>query len=104
MFLFKDAKPSASKIYAIVFGISWTHKIAGFEDACSSDLFTFAKNGLIREHSRHVVQKCAFSVEDMKCIVHHFGSSEALADIRFVIMCLISYSGFFFSDLMNWFL
>jgi len=98
----KYSCPSASKINAIVYGISWAHKIAGFSDPCDSDLVLFAKNGLIRANSKPPVQKCAISIEDMKKIVQHFGKSDSLLDLRFVTMCLVCFSGFLrFSELVS---
>ena len=41
------------------------------------------------------MQKCANTVDDLETIVIHFGNSNSPLDLRFVTMCLLSFSGFF---------
>lgn len=90
----KDSNPSASKINAIVYSVSWFHSVAGLSDPCSSKLVQFTKEGLLRTVGRPVVKREHFSIDDMHKIFQSFKPFDNLENLRFIVMCFVSYSGF----------
>lgn len=98
----KDSSPSASKVNAITYSISWAHKVSGFSDPCNTNLVSFTKNGLLRDSGRPIQQKSEISKEDLLKLIAHFGNTTNILDLRFICMCLVSFAGFLrFSELSH---
>ena len=99
---FNDHSISSSKINAIVYSISWAHRINGNSDPCKSNLVIQTKEGVLRNISKPKISKSPFSTEHIKQIVALYGTDDNLLNCRFVVMCLLSFAGFLrFDEVIN---
>ncbi len=94
---------SASKINEVIYAISWAHKLAGFNNPCTSELVTFVNEGAQRKLGHFITKKDPITPDILRKIVHTYGTLNSnLKDLRTVCMCLLSYAGFLrFSELVN---
>ncbi|XP_071124201.1 uncharacterized protein [Mytilus edulis] len=89
--------------YAPCFSNKWAHKLAGFNNPCTSELVTFVNEGAQRKLGHFITKKDPITPDILRKIVHTYGHLNSnLKDLRTVCMCLLSYAGFLrFSELVN---
>ena len=90
-----ETAKSGSKIDQIVYGISWTLKLAELKNPCQFDLVNFGREGAHRKIGHMITEKEQITPDILKKIVCTYGNTNCnLKDLRIASMCLICYSGF----------
>ena len=84
-------------------GIRWGHINAGFVSPTDNPIVKLAFEGakkLIGKNGSN--QKEPFTVEIIKKLVEIFGDSQNLIELRFLVLCILGFSGFFrISELLD---
>ena len=98
-----ETAKSGSKIDQIVYGISWTHKLAELKNPCQFYLVNFGREGAHRKIGHMITKKEPITPDILKNIVCTYDNTNCnLKDLRIASMCLICYSGFLrLSELVN---
>lgn len=99
-----DTCNSVATIDEAFYAISWTHKLCGFPDPCTSFLPISTREGCHRSIGhRGRNKKEPISPDILKNICLLYGNNSCnLLDLRIACMCVLSFSGFLrFSELVN---
>ncbi|VDI30544.1 Hypothetical predicted protein [Mytilus galloprovincialis] len=87
---------SASKINEVIYAISWAHKLAGFNNPCTSELVTFVNEGAQRKLGHFITKKDPITPDILRKIVHTYGHLNSnLKDLRTVLYVFIKLCRFF---------
>ena len=83
-------------------GLKWFHDLARQPDPCNSPLVILLLESAKRLLSVPVKKKEPVTPEVIQRLVANYGSvSASLADLRLLILCVLSYAGFFrFNELV----
>ena len=94
---------SCSVIDEVHYGFKWVHDLAGQPDPCSSPVVVQLLESAKRLLSVPVKNKEPVTPEIIQRLVTQYGSvSASLADLRFLILCVLGYTGFFrFNELVQ---
>lgn len=95
-------KVSLSAITAAFHGIRWGHINCGYESPTNNPFVKLAFEGAKRSVEGTKNQKEPLDAEAIKVIINKFGFNKNVLQLRFVIMCLIGFAGFFrISELLD---
>ena len=84
-------------------GIRWGHIKAGFYPPTNSHIVKLAYKGAKRlAESAEKNRKEPFTIEIINELISHYGNTEHLIHLRFILICVLGFAGFFrISELLN---
>ena len=89
-------KGNKGSITTALFGIRWAHHKVGMVSPTDSDIVQLTYQGCLRSCNREKCRKEPISVEVIKKFVNDYkGKDHCLMRQRFMILCLLSFAGFF---------
>lgn len=90
-----DTANSIAPIEAAVYGVRWAHKLAALPSPTEHDFVKATVEGCKRLLAKPVNPKDPIPVSVFASLVAFHGGPEAdLADLRFLVLCLVSFAGF----------
>jgi hypothetical protein len=94
---------SVSIIDECHYGITWVHKLTGFDDPCKFPIVSEILEAAKRILSEPVRKKEPINPENMLMLFNRFGGEHAnLSDLRTLTLCSLGYAGFLrFSELIS---
>ena len=94
---------SVAPVQEAVNSLSWVHALAVMEDPTKHPLVAQVVAGAKRILAGPIVKKEPITADILGALVMKFGQSDAsLSDIRTLVICLISYAGFFrYNEIAN---
>ena len=99
------AKSSLGTIISTLCAIRWGHMRAGFNSPTSEPIVKLAFKGakrLASTFSKSSKRKEPFTAELVQLIVNEYADSSNLIHLRFLIICVLGFAGFFrISELLN---
>ena len=86
---------SVSQIESAIYGIRWAHHLAGVPSPTDHQFVKSAVEGCKRLLAKPVNPRDALPVNVLQNVVRTIGGPTAdLADLRFLVVCLVEYAGF----------
>ena len=86
-------------ISAAMYGIRWGHRIIGLPTPTNNSIVQLAFEGCLRLCPGKTVKKEALPVHVIKDLVDEYcRNKQNLMDLRFVVICLLGFAGFFRID------